>query len=121
VSVASPVATTAYILTDTTDWGNAIGEEGQRAVLRRGGLVMDTVDLDFGIISVGQDSVVYLPVDSARYKAVSTCDIGSTSVTLASIRIRSRSATGMISLLVSGRAKRRWNPNTFGDGQADLA
>ena len=50
-----------YSLTDTTDWGTML-EEGQRAVLRRGGIMIDTVDLAFGVASVGKDSLVFLPV-----------------------------------------------------------
>ena len=34
---------TGYALTDTTNWGT-IEEDGQRAVLRRGGVAIDTVD-----------------------------------------------------------------------------
>jgi hypothetical protein len=39
-----------------------IEEDGQRAVLRRGALTIDTVDLYFGVLAVGQDSLVFLPV-----------------------------------------------------------
>src|SRR5215212_7449274 len=50
-----------YMLTDTTDWGNPL-EEGKRAVLRRGAVAIDTVDLGFGVAPVGEDSLVFLPV-----------------------------------------------------------
>jgi hypothetical protein len=50
-----------YTLTDTTSWGT-IEEDGQRAVLRREGVVIDTVDLNFGVAAVGQDSLVFFPV-----------------------------------------------------------
>lgn len=50
-----------YTLTDTTNWGT-IEEDGQRAVLRREGVVIDTVDLNFGVAAVGQDSLVFFPV-----------------------------------------------------------
>jgi hypothetical protein len=50
-----------YTLTDTTSWGTAL-EDGQRAVLRRGEVMIDTVDLFFGVAAVGQDSLVFLPV-----------------------------------------------------------
>ncbi|HEY3746787.1 MAG TPA: hypothetical protein VGL17_11125, partial [Gemmatimonadaceae bacterium] len=50
-----------YTLTDTTNWGT-IEEDGQRAVLRRGGVAIDTVDLTFGVAAVGQDSLVFFPV-----------------------------------------------------------
>jgi hypothetical protein len=51
-----------YTLTDTTNWGTIL-EEGQRAVLRRGGITIDTVDLTtFGVAVVGEDSLVFLPV-----------------------------------------------------------
>jgi hypothetical protein len=56
------VLTSGYTLTDTTDWGNAIGEEGQRAVLRRGREIIDTVDLVFGVLVAGKDSLVFLPI-----------------------------------------------------------
>ena len=52
---------TGYALTDTTNWGT-IEEDGQRAVLRRGGTAIDTVDLTFGVAAVGQDSLVFFPV-----------------------------------------------------------
>ena len=52
---------TAYTLTDTTEWGNLL-EEGRRALLRRRGVVIDTVDLGFGLANVGEDSLVFLPV-----------------------------------------------------------
>jgi hypothetical protein len=51
-----------YSLTDTTDWGNAIGEEGKRAVLRHGREIIDTVDLAFGVLAAGKDSLVFLPI-----------------------------------------------------------
>lgn len=51
-----------YSLTDTTRWGNVLGEEGDRAVLRRRGIVIDTVDINFGILFGGKDSLVFLPV-----------------------------------------------------------
>jgi len=50
-----------YTLTDTAEWGNML-EQGKRAILRRGGAVIDTVDLDFGVAVVGTDSLVFLPV-----------------------------------------------------------
>jgi hypothetical protein len=50
-----------YALTDTTNWGT-IEEDGQRAVLRRAGVAIDTVDLNFGVAAVGQDSLVFFPV-----------------------------------------------------------
>lgn len=37
-------------------------EEGQRAILRRGGVTIDTVALTFGVAAVGEDSLVFLPV-----------------------------------------------------------
>lgn len=50
-----------YTLTDTTSWGTML-EDGQRAILRRGGVTIDTVDLTFGVAAVGEDSLVFLPV-----------------------------------------------------------
>ncbi|HEY0529956.1 MAG TPA: hypothetical protein VGD02_14100 [Gemmatimonadaceae bacterium] len=50
-----------YTLTDTTSWAT-IEEDGQRAILRRGQVAIDTVDLLFGVAVVGQDSLVFLPV-----------------------------------------------------------
>jgi hypothetical protein len=50
-----------YTLTDTTEW-STIEEEGQRAILRRAGTAIDTVDLEFGVAAVGGDSLVFLPV-----------------------------------------------------------
>jgi hypothetical protein len=52
---------TGYVLTDTTNWGT-IEEDGQRAILRHGGVTIDTVDLNFGVAAVGQDSLVFFPV-----------------------------------------------------------
>lgn len=53
----------AYSLTDETEWANLL-DEGERAVLRRGGVPIDTVDLAFGVRVVGRDSLVFLPVRS---------------------------------------------------------
>ena len=50
-----------YTLTDTTDWATNT-DYGQRAILRRGGVAIDTVDLTFGVAAVGEDSLVFLPV-----------------------------------------------------------
>jgi hypothetical protein len=50
-----------YTLTDTTDWAT-IEEDGQRAVLRRAGVAIDTVDLTFSVAAVGKDSLVFFPV-----------------------------------------------------------
>jgi len=50
-----------YSLADTTEWSTML-EEGQRAVLRHGGVTIDTVDLAFGVAVVGEDSLVFLPV-----------------------------------------------------------
>jgi hypothetical protein len=50
-----------YTLTDTTEWSSLL-EEGTRAILRRGGVAIDTVDLSFGVAAVGEDSLVFLPV-----------------------------------------------------------
>ena len=50
-----------YTLTDTTDWATDT-DYGKRAVLRRGGVAIDTVDLNFGVAAVGDDSLVFLPV-----------------------------------------------------------
>jgi hypothetical protein len=52
---------TGYALTDTTNWGT-FEEDGQRAVLRRRGVAIDTADLTFGVTAVGQDSLVFFPV-----------------------------------------------------------
>jgi hypothetical protein len=55
-----------YSLTDTTGWADMF-EEGQRAILRRAAVGIDTVDLGFGVNLVGTDSLVFLAVrtDSA--------------------------------------------------------
>jgi len=50
-----------YTLTDTTDWATDT-DYGKRAVLRREGVAIDTVDLNFGVAAVGEDSLVFLPV-----------------------------------------------------------
>jgi hypothetical protein len=50
-----------YTLTDTTDWATDL-EYGKRAILRRAGIAIDTVDLIFGVAAVGEDSLVFLPV-----------------------------------------------------------
>jgi hypothetical protein len=53
-----------YALTDTSEWENAIGWGGNQALLRRAGTTIDTVDLTFGVVSVGTDSLVFVPVRS---------------------------------------------------------
>ena len=50
-----------YRLTDTSSWGTVL-EEGPKAVLRRGNVAIDTVDLTFGVVVVGQDSLIFRPV-----------------------------------------------------------
>jgi hypothetical protein len=50
-----------YSLTDTTIWGNPV-EDGERAILRRGNIAIDTVALEFPVVSVGKDSLIYLAV-----------------------------------------------------------
>ena len=65
-TVSHPQSTllSGYALTDTTEWGNPL-EEGKRAILRRNGAAIDTVDLEFGVAAVGRDSLVFLPVRTA--------------------------------------------------------
>jgi len=62
-SVRPPADTlpAGYALTDTSTW-EAFEEQGQRAILRRAGVAIDTVDLTYGVTAVGQDSLVFLPV-----------------------------------------------------------
>ena len=62
-SVPAPLDTlpSGYTLTDTTAW-DAFEEAGQRGVLRRGGVAIDTVDLTYGVTAVGEDSLIFLPV-----------------------------------------------------------
>jgi len=50
-----------YGLTDTTEWGHPV-EDGDRAILRRGNVAIDTVALEFPVVSVGKDSLIYLAV-----------------------------------------------------------
>lgn len=50
-----------YTLTDTSGWA-FFEEDGQRAVLRHEGVAIDTADLYFGVVAVGRDSLVFLPV-----------------------------------------------------------
>jgi hypothetical protein len=57
---ASPLPS-GYTLTDTSEW-STMEDYGQRAILRRGGVAIDTVDLNFGVAAVGEDSLVFLPV-----------------------------------------------------------
>jgi len=57
---ASPLPP-GYTLTDTSGW-STIEEDGERAILRHGGVAIDTVDLNFGVAAVGEDSLVFLPV-----------------------------------------------------------
>jgi len=57
---ASPLPS-GYTLTDTSGWSTD-EEEGQRAILRHGEVAIDTVDLNFGVAAVGEDSLVFLPV-----------------------------------------------------------
>jgi hypothetical protein len=61
--VPVPVSTlpSGYTLTDTSEW-STMEDYGQRAVLRHGGVAIDTVDLSFGVAAVGEDSFVFLPV-----------------------------------------------------------
>jgi hypothetical protein len=55
----APVAPApVYSLTDTIA---AVEGHAARAVMRRDGVVVDTIDVAFGIQSVGRDSVLYLP------------------------------------------------------------
>ena len=51
----------SYTIRDTAEWATMI-EEGKRAVLRAGTTIVDTVDVLFGVHSVGRDSLVFLPV-----------------------------------------------------------
>lgn len=44
-----------------------VGWGGEQALLRRAGTTIDTVDLTFGVVSVGTDSLVFLPVRSERF------------------------------------------------------
>lgn len=54
-----------YTLTDTTGWATDL-EEGKRAMLRRRGVVVDTVDVTlFDVTTVGKDSLVFLRVRTA--------------------------------------------------------
>ena len=62
-----------YTLTDTTSWGNML-EDGQRALLRRGGVTIDTVDLNYGVAAVGEDSLVFLPVRTDSVPLPTTID-----------------------------------------------
>jgi hypothetical protein len=58
----APCSTSAtYSLTDTTRWATEL-EEGERAVLRAGTSVIDTVDLTFGVQPVRGGSLIFLPV-----------------------------------------------------------
>lgn len=61
--VAAPGAAlpVGYSLTDTTEWGNML-EGGKRAILRREGALIDTVDVDVGVYPIGKDSLVFLLV-----------------------------------------------------------
>ena len=52
---------TAWTLTDTMPWANLVSE-GRYALLRRDDVVIDSVDLAFGVQVVGHDSVLFLPV-----------------------------------------------------------
>ena len=62
VTVLTSALPTGYSLTDTSEWSSMM-EEGQRAVLRRNGLPIDTVDLTLsGVAVVGTDSLVFLQV-----------------------------------------------------------
>ncbi len=59
---AQDILPSGYTLTDTSNWATIL-EDGQRAVLGRGGVAIDTVDLTtFGVAVVGKDSLVFLPV-----------------------------------------------------------
>ena len=59
---ASPAAP-AYVLADTMPYENLVWS-GRMAVLKRDGVVIDTVDADFGVYVVGRDSILFLPVRS---------------------------------------------------------
>ena len=60
-SASRPALPSKYTLTDTTVWYTML-EDGHRAILRRGGVMIDTVDLAFDVAEVGTDSLVFLPV-----------------------------------------------------------
>jgi hypothetical protein len=57
--VQSPAAEAVYTLKDSTAAGSA--------VLRRNDEVVDTVDVAFGVQRVGNDSVIFLPIDPPRH------------------------------------------------------
>lgn len=61
VPVSASSLPAGYTLTDTSGWA-FFEEDGQRAILRRGTVAIDTVDLYFGVSVVGEDSLVFLPV-----------------------------------------------------------
>lgn len=50
-----------FRLRDTSTYTSMIGG-GERAVLERGGQLLDTVDLAFGVHAIGRDTLLFLPV-----------------------------------------------------------
>ena len=58
---------TAFRMRDTSDYTSMIGG-GRRAVLEREGRLLDTVDLAFGVHSVGRDSLLFLPVRTGHFE-----------------------------------------------------
>ncbi len=54
----------AYVMSDTAPYQNLV-TSGTFAMLHKGGVFIDSVDVAFGVEAVGSDSVIFLPVRSA--------------------------------------------------------
>ena len=62
-STADTILPPGYSLSAPFYWGSML-EEGQRAVLRHGDVMIDTVDVGNGVNVVGKDSLVFLQVQT---------------------------------------------------------
>jgi len=62
-----------YTLSEMIGWATMM-EDGPRAVLRRAGVTIDTVDVRFGVKRVGDDSLVFLPVRTDTVLVMTTRD-----------------------------------------------
>ena len=56
-----PARGNVFSLRDTTEWETDVGG-GKRALLYVGSVLVDTIDVEFGVHRIGRDSLVFLPV-----------------------------------------------------------
>jgi hypothetical protein len=66
-SEASVAAVAPFQLRDTSEWVGMV-DGGRRAVLERDGVMIDTVDLAFGVHALGRDTLLFLPVRTGYFE-----------------------------------------------------